>query len=97
MCDIHAYVCKILGLARYEGDGPPPSNYNEAGRRLWWGGRTLQGVMNYITAGDNPRLRYPHFQSRRAHQSRFEPRASSDDSGDDDYEDEYYRPRQEYD
>ena len=53
-------------LARYEEDDPPPSNFNEAGRRLWWGGRTLQSVMDYITAGDNPRLRYPHFQSRRA-------------------------------
>jgi hypothetical protein len=59
--------------------------------------------MAYITAGNNPRLRYPpHFQSRRAHPLRFEPRAppddSDDDSGDyDDYEYEYYRPRQEYD
>ena len=93
-------------LARHEEDGPPPSNFNEAGRRLWWGGRTLQSVMAYITAGNNPRLRYPHFQSRRAHPSRFEPQASpdvdSDDSDDgsgdfDDYEYEYYRPRQEYD
>ena len=85
-------------LARYEGDGPPPSDFNEAGRQLWWAGRTLQGVMNYITAGDNPRLRYPQIQSRRAHPSRWEPRAPSDDSDDDDdYEDEYYRPRQEYD
>lgn len=90
-------------LARYEEDGPPPSNFNEAGRRLWWRGRTLQSVMDYITAGDNPRLRYPHFQSRRAPPSRFEPRAPSDDSDDDgggdydDYEYMYYRPRQEYD
>ena len=80
-------------LARYEDNGPPPSKFNEAGRRLWWSGRTLQSVMNYITAGDNPRLRYPHFQSRRA-----PPDDSDDDGGDyDDYEDEYYRPRQEYD
>lgn len=49
-------------LARYEGDGPPPVDNNEAGRRLWWGGRTLEGVMNHILAGDYPRLRYPHFQ-----------------------------------
>jgi hypothetical protein len=89
-------------LARYEEDGPPPSNFNEAGRRLWWGGRTLQSVMNYIRAGDNPRLRYPHLQSRRAQPSRFEPRAPSDDSDDDggdfdDYGDEYYRTRQEHD
>ena len=90
-------------LSRYEGDDPPPSNFNEAGRRLWWGGRTLQSVMDYITAGDNPRLCYPHFQSRRAPPSRFEPRAPSDDSDDDgggDYDDylhEYYRPRQKYD
>ena len=41
-------------LARYEEDGPPPSNFNEVGHRLWCGGRTLQSVMNYITAGDNP-------------------------------------------
>ena len=90
-------------LSRYEGDDPPSSNFNEAGRRLWWRGRTLQSVMNYITAGDNPRLRYPHFQSRRAPPSRFETRAPSDESDDDgggdfdDYEYEYYRPRQEYD
>ena len=89
-------------LARYEGDGPPPSDFNEAGRQLWWAGRTLQGVMNYITAGDNPRLRYPNMQSGGAHPSRFEPRApyeydDSDDDDDGDYEYEYYRPRQEYD
>ena len=23
-------------LARYEGDGPPPSDFNESGRQLWW-------------------------------------------------------------
>ena len=49
-------------LARYEGDGPPPMNNNEEGRRLWWGGRTLASVMDYITAGDYPRLRYPQGQ-----------------------------------
>ena len=43
-------------LARYEEDDPPNSNFNEAGRRLWWGGRTLQSIMDYITAGDNPEL-----------------------------------------
>ena len=58
--------------------------------------------MDYITAGDNPLLRYPHFQSKRAHPPRFKPGPPSDDSDDDggdydDYEDEYYRPRQEYD
>ena len=38
-------------------------------------------------------LRYPRFQSRRA-----PPDDSDDDGGDyDDYENEYYRPRQEYD
>jgi hypothetical protein len=63
--------------------------------------------MEYITAGDIPRLRFPHYQSR------FEPQAPPDDSednggnleGDDyeydggDYEDykyAYFRPRQEY-
>ncbi|KAK1669872.1 hypothetical protein QYE76_058031 [Lolium multiflorum] len=59
-------------LARYEEDGLPPGNFHEAGRRLWWGGRTLQSVMDYITAGDIPRLRYPQ----------FEPRAPPDDSDD---------------
>ena len=64
--------------------------------------------MDYITAGDIPRLRYPQYQSR------FEPRAPPDDSDDDgtnlegddyqydggdyeDYEYAYYRPWQEYD
>ncbi|KAK1596762.1 hypothetical protein QYE76_007803 [Lolium multiflorum] len=59
-------------LARYEEDGLPPGNFHEAGRRLWWYGRTLQSVMDYITAGDIPRLRYPQ----------FEPRAPPDDSDD---------------
>ena len=49
-------------LAKFEGDGPPPVNNNEAGRRLWWGGRDLAAVMEYIAAEDHPRLRYPHFQ-----------------------------------
>ena len=93
MCSSDLINRRERALALYEGGGPPPSNFNEAGRRLWWGGRTLQSVMDYITAGDNPRLRYPHFQSRRA-----PPDDSDDDGGDyDDYEDEYYRPRQEYD
>ena len=61
--------------------------------------------MDYIRAGDIPRLRYPQ----------FEPRAPPDDSSDDnggdyegddyqynggdyeDYEYAYYTPRQEYD
>ena len=46
-------------LARHVGDGPPPVNNDEEGRRLWWSGRTLASVMEYITAGDYPRLRYP--------------------------------------
>src|SRR3954465_4036745 len=45
--------------ARYEGDGPPPVNHNEAGRRLWWANRTIIGVMRYIAGGDHPRLQYP--------------------------------------
>ena len=58
--------------------------------------------MNYITAGDNPRLRYPNMQFRGAHPSRFEPRApyeyvDNDNDDDGNYEYEYYRPRQEYD
>ena len=85
-------------LARYEGDGPPPSNFNEAGRRLWWRGRTLQSVVNYITAGDFPRLLYPQFQSRRAPPTTFHPPSDDSDDGDiDDYEYMYYTPRQEYD
>src|SRR3954471_11062488 len=44
-------------LARHEEEGPPPPNFNEAGRRLWWRGRTLQSVMAYDTAaGSNPRV-----------------------------------------
>ena len=95
-------------LARYEEDGLPPGNFHEAGRRLWWYGRTLQSVMDYITAGDIPRLRYPQFEPRA-------PPDDSDDSSDDDggnlegddyqyngggyedYEYAYYTPRQEYD
>jgi hypothetical protein len=88
-------------LARYEEDRPRPSNFNEAGRRLWWAGRTLKRVMDYITAGDNPRLRYPQLQSRRQPPSTTTSRPSDDsddDDGDyDDYTHEYYRPRQEYD
>ncbi|KAK1606250.1 hypothetical protein QYE76_029923 [Lolium multiflorum] len=45
-------------LARHEEGGPPPSNFNETGHRLWWRGRTLQGVMAYR----GPRLRYPQSQ-----------------------------------
>ncbi|KAK1610794.1 hypothetical protein QYE76_034467 [Lolium multiflorum] len=43
-----------MELARYEGDGPPPVDNNEVGRRLWWGSRTFEGVMNHILAGENP-------------------------------------------
>ncbi|KAK1677092.1 hypothetical protein QYE76_037940 [Lolium multiflorum] len=64
-------------LARYEEDGLPPGNFHEAGRRLWWYGRTLQSVMDYITAGDIPRLRYPQFEPRA-------PDDSDDSSSDDD-------------
>ena len=84
------------------------NNIPEAGCRLWWYGRTLQSVMDYITAGDIPRLRYPQFEPRA-------PPDDSDDSSDDDggnlegddyqyngggyedYEYAYYTPRQEYD
>ncbi|KAK1686476.1 hypothetical protein QYE76_047324 [Lolium multiflorum] len=82
-------------LARHEEGGPPPSNFNEAGRRLWWRGRTLQGVMAYR----GPRLRYPQSQPTRALPPRFDyrdPDASDDDDGDyDDYSGEYYRARHE--
>jgi hypothetical protein len=81
-------------LARYQEDGLPPGNFHEADRRLWWGGRTLQSIMDYIMSGDIPRLRYPDYQSRRPTTATM----SDDDDGDyDDYEDEYYSPRQEYD
>ena len=84
-------------LARHEEGGPPPSNFNEAGRRLWWRGRTLQGVMAYR----GPRLRYPQSQPTRALPPRFDyrdPDASDDDDGDyDDYSGDYYRARHEYD
>ncbi|KAK1627369.1 hypothetical protein QYE76_001684 [Lolium multiflorum] len=80
-------------LARHEEGGPPPPNFNEAGRRLWWRGRTLQGVMAYR----GPRLRYPQSQPTRAHPPTFEyrdPDASDDDDGDyDDYSGDYYRAR----
>ncbi|KAK1669043.1 hypothetical protein QYE76_057202 [Lolium multiflorum] len=82
-------------LARHEEGGPPPPNFNEAGRRLWWRGRTLQGVMAYR----GPRLRYPQSQPTRAHPPTFEyrdPDASDDDDGDyDDYSGDYYRARHE--
>lgn len=52
-------------LAMYDGDGPPPVNNNEEGRRLWWGARTLAGVMAYIMASDYPCLWYPHFQRKK--------------------------------
>ncbi|KAK1631184.1 hypothetical protein QYE76_005499 [Lolium multiflorum] len=86
----------LKNLGHEEG-GPPPSNFNEAGRRLWWRGRTLQGVMAYR----GPRLRYPQSQPTRALPPRFDyrdPDASDDDDGDyDDYSGEYYRARHEYD
>ncbi|KAK1647218.1 hypothetical protein QYE76_065023 [Lolium multiflorum] len=85
-------------LARHEDGGPPPSNFNEAGRRLCWRDRTLQGVM----AHRGPRLRYPQSQPTRALPPRFDyrdPDAGDDDDGDydDDYGGEYYRARHEYD
>ncbi|KAK1680754.1 hypothetical protein QYE76_041602 [Lolium multiflorum] len=82
---------------RYEEDGPPSSNFNEAGRRMWWRGRTLQSVMAYR----GPRLRYPQSQPTRGHPPRFDnrdPDGSDDDVGDyDDYSGEYYRTRHDYD
>jgi len=96
-------------LARYEEDGPPPSsNFNEAGRRLWWRGRTLESVMANNTAGDRPRLRYPQIQPPRAHAQPSGFNYSDDDSDNDhvmyfcgeyydDYSGEYYRSRQEHD
>jgi hypothetical protein len=96
-------------LARYEEDGLPPGNFHEAGRRLWWYGRTLQSVMDYITAGDIPRLRYPQFEPR-APPDDSDDSSSDDDAGNlegddyqyngggyEDYEYAYYTPRQEYD
>ncbi|KAK1670642.1 hypothetical protein QYE76_058801 [Lolium multiflorum] len=81
-------------VARYE-DGPPPSNFNEAGRRLWG-------------AADSPErhglpwpLRYPQSQPTRTHPPRFnnrDPDASDDDVGDyDDYSGDVYRARHDYD
>ncbi|KAK1661650.1 hypothetical protein QYE76_049809 [Lolium multiflorum] len=81
----------------YEEDGPPPSNFNEAGRRMWWRGRTLQSVLAYR----GPRLRYPQSQPTRGHPPRFDnrdPDASDDDVGDfDDYSGDVYRTRHDYD
>jgi hypothetical protein len=45
-----------MKLARYEWDGPPPVDNNEAGQRLRWGSWTLEGVMNHIFAGEYPFL-----------------------------------------
>ena len=81
-------------LARYEEDGMPPGNFHEAGRRLWWRGRTLQSVMDYIRAGDIPRLT---ISNQRATTATMSDDSDDDDGEYDDYEDEYYRPRQEYD
>ncbi|KAK1604243.1 hypothetical protein QYE76_027916 [Lolium multiflorum] len=64
----------------HEEDDPPRSNFNEASRRLWWRGRTLQSVMAYR----GPRLQYPQSQPSRAHPPRFDyrdPKASDDDIG----------------
>jgi hypothetical protein len=84
-------------LARHEEDGPPCSNFNEASRRLWWRGQTLQSVMAYR----GPRLHYPQSQLTRAHPPRFDyrdPDASDDDVGDyDDYSGDVYRARHNYD
>ncbi|KAK1643757.1 hypothetical protein QYE76_061562 [Lolium multiflorum] len=84
-------------VAQYEEDGPPSSNFNEAGRRMWWRGRTLQSVMAYR----GPRLRYPQSQPTRGHPPRFDnrdPDASDDDVGDfDDYSGDVYRTRHDYD
>jgi hypothetical protein len=84
-------------LARHEEDGPPCSNFNEAGRRLWWRGRTLQSVMAYR----GPRLCYPQSQPTRAHPPRFDYRDSDaiDDNVDDydDYSGDVYRARHDYD
>ena len=90
-------------LARYEEDRSRHSNFNEAGRRLWWASRTLKTVMDYSMAGDKPRLGYPQSQSQSSRQPRdYNTSRASDDSDDDnrsydDFTDEYYRPRQEYD
>jgi hypothetical protein len=94
-------------LARYEEDDPPPSsNFNEAGRLLWWRDRTLESVMANNIAGPIPRLRYPQVQPTRprAQPSRFN--YSDHDSDDDhvvylggeaydDYSGDYYRSRQD--
>jgi hypothetical protein len=73
------------------------SNFNKAGRRLWWRGRTLQSIMDYR----GPRLHYPQSQPTRAHPPRFDyrdPDASDDDVGDyDGYSGDVYRARHDYD
>ena len=39
----------------------PRGRLNPEGRRQWWGvpGRTLEAVLEYIKAGNTPRLEYP--------------------------------------
>jgi hypothetical protein len=79
-------------LAGHEEDGPPRSNFNEAGRHLWWHGRTLQSVMAYR----GPRLHYPQSQPTHAHPPRFDYR-DLDASDNDDYSGDVYRARHDYD
>ncbi|KAK1611870.1 hypothetical protein QYE76_035543 [Lolium multiflorum] len=89
---------KPIGVpeSRYEEDGPPPSNFNEAGHRMWWRGRTLQSVMAYRGPAALPSI-----PPTRGHPPRFDnrdPDASDDDVGDyDDYSGDYYRARHDYD
>jgi hypothetical protein len=53
-----------IELARYLGNGPPPTRNNAIGRRLWWSipGRTLANVMYHITEEDE-HLPYPSHPS----------------------------------
>jgi hypothetical protein len=50
----HAFFlnCQQMELARYKEDGLASVDNNEVGRRLCWGGRILESVMNHILAGD---------------------------------------------
>ncbi|KAK1646275.1 hypothetical protein QYE76_064080 [Lolium multiflorum] len=78
----------LKNLGHEEG-GPPPSNFNEAGRWLWWRGRTLgrHGVRGPASLPSQP---------TRALSPRFDYRDTMPDDDDDEYDDysgDYYRAR----
>jgi hypothetical protein len=55
---------RLVELAHYDGNGPPPLNKNAAAWKVWWGikGRTLPFVLDHIAAGNYPWLTMPQRQ-----------------------------------